>query len=193
MALAPVAIFFTHKANNDSVVFNVDLYKDLLRRLLGLRVKRNLMRKEVIIEDPKYALDAQRLEEVNTRIAAYSEAHKLIHLPSPIKVFFKTDNDHEIEEINELLELTIEDLGYTRDRLILTELNNYPIIMTRAHTRPFNRKWLNIAMVVLLPLGVALYLRMWRFRLRLYKDLHTIRQTSDKIIPQALELARARK
>ncbi len=193
MALAPVAIFFTHKANNDSVVFNVDLYKDLLRRLLGLRVKRNIMRKEVIIDDPKYALDAQRLEEVNTRIAAYSEAHKLIHLPSPIKVFFKTDNDHEIEEINELLELTIEDLGYTRDRLILTELNNYPIIMTRAHTRPFNRKWLNIAMVVLLPLGVALYLRMWRFRLRLYKDLHTIRQTSDKIIPQALELARARK
>ena len=193
MTLTPVAIFITYKANNDSVVFSVDLYKDLLRRILGLRVKRNIMRKEVIIEDPKYAEDAQRLEEVNMRIAAYSEAHKLIRLPNPIKVFFKIENDHEIEEINDLLEQTIENLGYTRDRLILTELNHYPILMTRAHTRPFNRKWLNIAMVVLLPLGVFLYLRMCRFRLRLYKDLHAIRQTSDKIIPKALELSRAYK
>jgi lipopolysaccharide export system permease protein len=193
LTLTPVAIFITYKANNDSVVFSVDLYKDLLRRILGLRVKRNIMRKEVIIEDPKYAEDAQQLEEVNMRIAAYSEAHKLIRLPNPIKVFFKIENDHEIEEINDLLEQTIENLGYTRDRLILTELNHYPILMTRAHTRPFNRKWLNIAMVVLLPLGVFLYLRMCRFRLRLYKDLHAIRQTSDKIIPKALELSRAYK
>jgi lipopolysaccharide export system permease protein len=30
---------------------------------------------------------------------------------------------------------------------------------------------------------------MIRFRLRLYKDLRTIRQTSERIIPQAQELA----
>ena len=188
MALAPVAVFFTHKANNDSVVFNIDLYKELLRRIFGLRTKRNIMRKEVIIEDPKYLDDVRKMEEINAIIAQYSEEHKLLHLPNPIKVFFKISDDHEIEKIDEILENTIDDLNHTRDRLILTELNNYPILMTRAHTRPFNHKWMNIVTAIILPLGVFFYLRMWRFRLRLYKDLHDIRQTSSKIIPKATEL-----
>ena len=188
MALAPVAVFFTHKANNDSVVFNIDLYKELLRRIFGLRTKRNITRKEVIIEDPKYLEDVRKLEEINAIIAQYSEEHKLLHLPNPIKVFFKISDDHEIEKIDEILEDTIDDLSHTRDRLILTELNNYPILMTRAHTRPFNHKWMNIATAIILPLGVFFYLRMWRFRLRLYKDLHDIRQTSSKISPKATEL-----
>ena len=188
MALAPVAVFFTHKANNDSVVFNIDLYKELLRRIFGLRTKRNITRKEVIIEDPKYLDDVRKMEEINAIIAQYSEEHKLLHLPNPIKVFFKISDDHEIEKIDEILEDTIDDLSHTRDRLILTELNNYPILMTRAHTRPFNHKWMNIVTAIILPLGVFFYLRMWRFRLRLYKDLHDIRQTSSKIIPKATEL-----
>ena len=146
------------------------------------------MRKEVIIEDPKYLNDAAVLEEINASIAQYTEEHHLLHLPNPIKVFFKYSDDHEIERIDEKLENTIEDLGYTRDRLVLTELNNYPILMTRAHTRPFNRKWMNIITAIILPLGVFFYLRMWRFRLRLYKDLHDIRQTNNKIIPKVIEL-----
>ena len=192
IVLAPVATFFTYKANNDSVVFNIDLYKDLLRRFLGLRVKRNITRKEVIIEDPKYDLDAEKLKQVNEHIARYSEEHKLLRLPNPISVFFKASDDHEIERINEVLEETIEDLSFSRDRLILTELNHYPVIMTRSHTRPFSRKWMNVVAGLILPVGLFFYLRMWRFRLRLYRDLHTIRQTSNKIIPRALELASAK-
>ena len=189
MALAPLAIFFTYKANNDSVVFNIDLYKELLRRIFGLRVKRNIHRKEVIIEDPKYMEDAQMLEDVNEQIRQYSEDHKLLHLPNPINVFFKNSEDHEIERIDEVLEATIEDLSNTRDKLILTELNNYPVLMTRAHTRPFSRKWMNVITGLLLPVGLYFYLGMWRFRLRLYKDLHDIRQASNRIIPKARELA----
>ncbi len=189
MALAPLAIFFTYKANNDSVVFNIDLYKELLRRIFGLRVKRNIHRKEVIIEDPKYMEDAQMLEDVNEQIRQYSEDHKLLHLPNPINVFFKNSEDHEIERIDKVLEATIEDLSNTRDKLILTELNNYPVLMTRAHTRPFSRKWMNVITGLLLPVGLFFYLRMWRFRLRLYKDLHDIRQASNRIIPKARELA----
>ena len=189
IALAPVAVFFTYKANNDSVVFNIDMYKELLRRFLGLRVKRNITRKEVIIEDPKYAEDARMLDDVNARISNYSEEHKLLRMPNPIKVFFNASDDHEIEKIDEVLESAIEDLGNTRDRLILSELNHYPIIMTHAHTRPFSRKWMNVVTGLILPVGLFFYLRMWRFRLRLYRDLHTIRQVSGKIVPRAMELA----
>ena len=189
MVLVPVAVFFTYKANNDSVVFNIDLYKELLRRMLGLRLKRNITRKEVIIEDPKYTLDCDMLININREIEAYSEHHKLLRWPNPIKVFFNTGDDHEIERINEVLETAIEDLGYTRDKLILTELNHYPIIATHAHTRPFRSKWLNAITGLVLPVGLFFYFRMIRFRFRLYKDLRTISQTSNRIIPRALELS----
>ena len=113
--LSPIAIFFTYKANKDSTVFNVDLYKDLLMRALGLRTKRHIQRKEVIIEDPKYLMDAQMLRNVGTEIAAYSEEHKLLRWPSPVKVFFHPGDDHAIEHIAEVLETTIEDLSATRN------------------------------------------------------------------------------
>ena len=188
-ALAPIAAFFTYKANKDSVVFNIDLYKNLAMRMLGLRTKRHIFRKEVIIEDPDYSLDAERLAAINSDIVRYHDHHKLLHWPNPIKVFFHAGDDQEIEEISERLEETIENLSYTKDKLILTELNHYPIMATHAHTRPFRRKWMNIVTGLLLPVGAFFYFRMLRFRLRLYKDLRTIRLTSEKIIPRAIELS----
>jgi lipopolysaccharide export system permease protein len=190
VALSPVAAFFTYKANKDSVVFNVDMYKSVLMRILGLREKRHITRKEVIIDEPRYTEDAELLTKISQDIEAYSENHKLLRWPSPVKVFFHAGDDQEIEHINEELEEVIEDLGYSRDRLILTELNNYPIIAVRAHTRPFRKKWMNVVSGLLIPIGIFFYFRMLRFRLRLYKDLRTIRQTSERIIPQALELAK---
>ena len=188
-ALAPIAAFFTYKANKDSVVFNIDLYKNLAMRMLGLRTKRHIFRKEVIIEDPDYSLDAERLAAINSDIVRYHDHHKLLHWPNPIKVFFHAGDDQEIEEISERLEETIENLSYTKDKLILTELNHYPIMATHAHTRPFRRKWMNIVTGLLLPVGAFFYFRMLRFRLRLYKDLRTIRLTNEKIIPRAIELS----
>ena len=189
VVLTPVAIFFTYKANNDSVVFNIDLYKGIVSRMLGLRSKRHIYRKEVIIEDPKYAADAGQLTGICQEIINYSERHKLLHWPNPINVFFHEGDDQDIEHINETLEAVIEDLSYSKDKLILAELNNYPIIATHAHTRPFRRKWLNIITGLILPLGLFFYFRMLRFRLRLYRDLRHIRQTSERIIPRAMELA----
>jgi len=189
IVLTPVATFFTYKANNDSVVFNIDLYKNLLMQVLGLRQKRHIVRKEVIIEDPKYAIDADLLININQEIEAYSKRHKLLRWPNPIDVFFHEGDDQEIEKINNALETAIEDLSYSTDRLILTELNNYPIIATHAHTRPWRKKWLNAFTGLILPVGIFFYIRMIRFRLRLYKDLRTIRHTSDRIVPRALELS----
>ncbi len=190
VVLAPIAIFFTYKANKDSTVFNIDLYKSLAMRALGLREKRHIFRKEVIIEDPRYETDANLLSNVNKEVEAYNEQHKLYLWPNPVKVFFHPGDDQEIEQINNTLETAIEDLSYTRDKLILSEINNYPIIAVRAHTRPFRKKWMNIVTGLILPAGLFFYFRMIRFRLRLYKDLRTIRSTSEKVIPRALELSK---
>lgn len=180
--LIPIAIFVTYKANNDSVVFNFDLYRDLFRRMFGLRVKRHFFGKEVIINDPVYHEDALQLRQITQEIRTYSKEHNLRTAPNVIKVFFKYQPDHEIERINQSLETVIEDLSNTRDKQILKDLSAYPVLAVKAHTRPFEHKWMNVVAGVFLPAGIFIYLRMWRFRLRLLRDLRTIMQTNSDII-----------
>ena len=182
VVLTPIAIFVTYKANKDSMVFNADLYKEFFMRLLGLRLKRHVFAKEVIINDPDYANDTIVLKQMNADIDAYSKEHRLVSAPNIIDVFFKYKKDNEIERISEVLESVIEDLANTKDKILLHEMNKYPILATKAHTRPFEYKWLNIIAGVLVPVGAVLYIRMWTFRLRLYRDLRQIRQTNQAII-----------
>lgn len=181
MVLVPTAIFFTYKACNDSMVFNADFYAALMRRILGLRAKRYVMAKEVIISDPDYNRDYDEIQRINKEIAIYAKEHRLHHAPSPYKVFFRYEPDHEIERISGELESLIEDLGNSRDNYIISALSRYPVVSIKAHTRPFERRWLNITAAIIIPVGLFLYLRMWRFRARLMADLHTIRQNGDDI------------
>ncbi|MBF1484758.1 MAG: YjgP/YjgQ family permease, partial [Prevotella pallens] len=143
--LIPTAIFITYKANNDSAVFNIDLYRNFFIRILGLRMKRNISSKEVIISAPRYIDDADMLRKMNNEIEAYVERSNLKSPPNFIKTFFKYQPDHDIEQLSKKLETVIEDLSNTRNRIILSELNQYPILITKAHTRPFEYKYLNIA------------------------------------------------
>ena len=180
--LTPVAVFFTYKANKDSVVFNMDAYRTFFTKLLGLRLKRHVTGKEVIIEDPDYAKDAADLQRLSEEVTQYAHAHKLMLPPNIIKVFFKYEPDHEIERISEEMEAVIEDLGNTKDKHIISMLNHYPVVSAKAHTRPFERRWMNIVAFILIPVGAFLYIRMWSFRLRLLRDLRVIKQTNTNIV-----------
>ena len=180
--LIPTAIFFTYKASNDSMVFNMDLWRELAMRAFGLRIKRHVYPKEVIINEPNYREDAAELSLISKDILNYSRRHKLRTAPNVVNVFFRYAPDHDIERISERLEAVIDDLSNTRDRQILVELNNYPYLAVKAHTRPFERKWLNVAAGVFLPTGVFFYIRMWRFRLRLLRDLRDIRQANANVV-----------
>ena len=180
--MTPVAVFITYKALNDSVVFNADGWKNFMMRALGLRDKRNISSKEVIIEEPHYKDDADALTRITEDITRYSKQHNLVSPPNIIKVFFKYQRDNEIEEINTRLEVIIKDLSNTRDRQILSLINQYPILILKAHTRPFDKKWENILAAIILPAGIFFYLRMWRFRWRLLRDLRVIKATNTSII-----------
>ena len=182
MVLTPLAVFFTYKANNDSTVFNADAYRLLFMRIFGLRQKRNVMRKEVVIYDPDYQHDTELLKKISDDITLYHQEHKLWKWPNPIKVFFRPGDDQRIQEISDLLEAVIEDLGNTRNKKVIHLLNNYPVLATHAHTRPFRQRWLNAITGLVLPVGIFFYCRMIRFRLRLYKDLKVIEKTNREMV-----------
>lgn len=190
--LVPMAVFFTYKATNDSVVFNMDMYRDFFRRLFGLRVKRPVYRKEVVINDPDYAADLERLNAITADIEQYSMTHRLRHAPSWVRVFFKYEPDHEIERINDELEAVIEDLSNSRDRTIVNHLSAYPVMSVKAHTRPFERPWLNAVSALVVPVGFTLYFRMWRFRLRLWRDLRTVK-AENEIVTERIRAVMATK
>ena len=190
VVLTPLAVFFTYKANNDSVVFNVDFYRNLFMRMFGLRMARGVYMKEVIIETPDYRADADELGKISAEIRSYAHEHNLLMAPNVISVFFKYTPDHVIEDISERLEAVIEDLSNTRDKKILTLLNDYPYMAVKAHTRPFERKWLNVLSAIIVPVGLFLYFRMWRFRLRLMRDLRAVKHTNDEVVERIGEMER---
>ncbi len=186
--LIPLAVFVAYKANNDSTVFNWDASKQIIMKALGLRLKRHISSKEVIINDPDYKADAATLTTINAELSDYVRAHNLKRPANPIDVFFRYQPDHEIERISKQLETVIEDLGNTRDKVVITELNKYPILAVKAHTRPFEHRWMNIVSAVIVPAGLFFYIRMWAFRLRLLHDLRTIRDVDDVIVKRINEM-----
>ena len=103
-------------------------------------------------------------------------------MPNFIKVFFKYEEDHDIEAISDKLEKVIRDLSNTRDKQVMNLINRYPVLAVKAHTRPFDRRWMNIVAAIIVPVGIFTYLRMWRFRLRLLRDLKVIRYTNTNIV-----------
>ena len=182
MVLTPLAVFFTYKANNDSTVFNIDAYRLFFVKLLGLKQKRNLAFKEVVINQPDYPADVEKLQAIIADIDTYRQEHHLLRWPNPINVFFRPGDDRRIEEIDENLSFAIEDLSNTRDHRVLHELNNIPVLATHAHTRPFRRRWLNALTGLILPIGIFFYIRMIRFRLRLYRELSATEKACKTII-----------
>ena len=180
--MSPMAVFVTYKAMNDSMVFNADGWKRFFTRLLGLRAKRSIQGKEVVIEPPHYKQDNETLLQINGEVMEYSRRHNLKSLPNFIKVFFKYEEDHDIEAISDKLEKVIRDLSNTRDKQVMHLINRYPVLAVKAHTRPFDRRWMNIVAAIIVPVGIFTYLRMWRFRLRLLRDLKVIRYTNTNIV-----------
>ena len=180
--MSPLAVFVTYKAMNDSMVFNADGWKRFFTRLLGLRAKRSIQGKEVVIEPPRYKQDNETLLQINGEVMEYSRRDNLKSLPNLIKVFFKYEEDHDIEAISDKLEKVIRDLSNTRDKQVMHLINQYPVLAVKAHTRPFDRRWMNIVAAIIVPVGIFTYLRMWRFRLRLLRDLKVIRYTNTNIV-----------
>jgi lipopolysaccharide export system permease protein len=182
MVLVPIGIFLISKANKDSVVFNMEGYQNFFKRLFGIRTKRKLNRKEIIINEPDYPQLKQDLETIINASRNYSERKKLLNVPSYYAIFFKYHEDHVVRDIKEGVEQAVEQLHNTRDMAIIDALNNMPILYTEAHARPFASKRRNMIAGILFPVGLLLWLRIWKFRLRLHQDLAQVQKLSQFII-----------
>lgn len=184
IVLAPLGAFFTYKSNKDSVVFNIDVYAAFFRKLFGIRQSRHLFKKEVIIHTPEYQEDIEILEEISRDCTVYLENHRLKGMPNYVQIFTNNKHDDAIAEINKKMEAVIEELSNTKDAVLLNLLNNYPFLSVKAHKSLFDNRWLNLLLGIVIPAGLLLYLNIWRYRIRLDKDLRLIIKNNQSIIEQ---------
>lgn len=182
VVILPLSVFLTYKANRDSGLFNIETYFNFMRRLLGIRTKRHIAGKEVIINEPRMDLMPQLVSELGEECRNYNKQKHLLRAPSYVQTFFHYTSDTEVEQINERMEALIEELSNSRDRKVLGVINEYPILYTSAHTSPFHSVRLNKMAGILFPLGIVLWVRIWRFRLRLYRDLRQTVRTCDRLL-----------
>ncbi len=181
IVLLPCGAYLTIMANRDSVVFNKDAYVLFFRRLFGIRTKRNLWKKEVVIYDPDYESLYTEVVRLSEEFQFYRERKKLYRAPNYKHIFFRRRVDHTMEDLNERLETVVEQLSNSRNQQILREINKLPQIYVYAHTHPFARKRYNILVGVCLPVGLLMWLRIWRFRLRLMKDIKQIVKRMNRL------------
>ena len=192
LILAPLGAFFTYKSNKDSVVFNIEVYINFFRWLLGLRSSRHISRKEVIIKDPDYAFVYTELTETSKLCETYLNTHQLGSAPNYYQIFTNDGPSNAIADISDKIERIIEELSNSKDQLILNWLNDFPILSTQAHKSPSDHRWLNILLGICFPVGLFFYFRIWMFGLRLEKDLNKIIQNNihikERIKNQSLDI-----
>ncbi|MBR6169513.1 MAG: LptF/LptG family permease [Bacteroidaceae bacterium] len=182
MILLPIGGWLTYKANSDSVVFDMEGYKKFFMKLFGLRISRKLSRKEVIIYDTDYPKCYQELGQLIEDCKAYSANHNLLMMPSYWHIFFHYQEDTTVREISERLEALVDELHNSRQNYVIALLNMIPYIIPDAHTRPFRNAKRNKWAGIVLPVGIFFWLRIWRFQLRLSRDLDKLQEVGQVLM-----------
>ena len=170
IVLLPLGFFFTYQANKDSGILKNDSIKTFFKRLFVISEKRYIPLKEVIIDTPDYEKCYGNLLDVYNTSQRYRKNNNLKNIPGLKYVFFN-EKDDTLDKMNQKLEDTIEELGNSRYRTIIIHLNDTPVLLTGAVASPFKKRWINVLLLIALPLGVLVYLKSVVSRFRLQKDL----------------------
>ena len=145
--MAPIGVFFTVKSNNDSVVFNRDSYVAFIRKIGGIRLKRHISLKEVIINDPDYATISTILDNIIAQSIDYRNKHKIFRLKEILSIVFTKKRDEQIQHIDSAVEYVVDALSNSRDKQILMQVNKMPILDIYSF-RFYRRIYLDLKQVI---------------------------------------------
>ena len=78
-------------------------------------------------------------------------------------------------------------MGNSKNRKIIQLLNIYPIMMTDELRSPFTKRWLNILSIIIFPIGILIYLRVYKFHGQISRDLKKIRENSRTLMERMIK------
>ncbi|MBR3937266.1 MAG: LptF/LptG family permease [Bacteroidaceae bacterium] len=182
MVLTPLSVFFTVKANGDSTLFQWDVVLEFFRYWFGTKVKRNIVRKEVVINDPDRAKCLATLSDVKRMSVELENSALLNTVPSYRDLFFGSVDSSRMTALSDELERLVSELGNSRDRVELDYLNGFPLLQSHGVQPPFEKAWADKFVGVVFPLGLLFELRAWLFTRKLKRQMQKISQTADSLI-----------
>lgn len=177
--LAPLGIFLTYKAVNDSVIMNADTYVNALKSLVGKRVGRRVERKEVIIYTPDYDAVLPRLARFSADCRRYVQNHR--RWISYVRYWKSGGKDPEAEALAHELEAIVDELSNSDQNLLLNKLIDYPVISNYRQLDFSADRKAALAVGCFLPLGLPIYLFAVYQRKLLRQDINTAQMVSEEI------------
>lgn len=129
MILTPAGVYLTFMANRDSQVFNIDAYRRVFRKIFGLRVGRNIYKKEVIIETPDYAA------ELDNVYALHAELKGMRVSPLMLVNYLRYRKSAKLQDFGKRLDDTVANLANSTDLRVLKALNEIPVSVSKRHLR----------------------------------------------------------
>ncbi len=178
--LLPLGVFLTHKAVNDSAVFNPDAWLNFLRRFTGLHQTRKLEAKEFIINEmvPEQAIVmANELKEKAQQLLdRYPGRQRYID-------YWQQGYDRDaIKSLAENVDNVVDYLSNSRDQMVLNKAMDYPVIRQLLTYQPTRNKTLGTAMAALLPIGLPLWVVGLRHQQNLKRDINLVVKTCDQLV-----------
>ena len=125
--LLPLGVFFTYKAMKDSAVFDLDAYKNVVRRLTG-KLKRELEVKEFTMQevDPEVAVGLLgKLQEACNRLR---DAYKGMGVFKRMYYLFRKFPVRD--QVQAVLNDTVDYLSNSRRKDVIAAVNLYPFQLT---------------------------------------------------------------
>lgn len=178
--LAPLGIYVTRTAMNDSAVFDKDKYIAFMRRLIGARGTRNIAYKEIIINEINSSEALLRMERLKYMAERIND--NLSRKPSFIRYWMEGIDCNGIRGLAEELDNDVNYLSDCRDPQIISNLSDFPIIVYLWVYHPVvNKRWLSRMMIVLFPLSLPIYFAGLRARLNLMEDCRDISLRASQI------------
>ena len=167
--LAPLGVYVTWMAMNDSAGLDPDRIKGFFRRLVGIRPKRSVAVKEVIIHDvdPGRALemlrtladDAARLGRRYSRRIGY------------VAYLTRGISRRRVGKFGEEVDAVVEYLNDWRDPRLVKRLSGFPLVLPLWIYRPSGGiRWVGMTLAVLFPVGLPLWFAGMRARRALCAD-----------------------
>lgn len=178
--LLPLGIFFTYKAVNDSTLFNADVIKNFFISLLGLKQKRHIELKEVVMDEVQPALAIQRL----TVLADLCDTYLADNPPAQgyLDYWLKGYDRPSLLQLRDYQENLVERLSNSRSRKVIFSLRRMPVLRVLRLLHPAPSRKAGIAMAALFPLAIPVWLLGRRAQSQLRGDLTATASISAQII-----------
>ncbi len=177
--LMPLGAFLTYKAVNDSAVFNPDAWRNFFRRITGLHVTRKLEMKEVIINEVDLAVATEKLEGLKHSCSQFLSRYA--SRQSYLQYLMYGYDKKAMRSLSAQVEDVVDYLSNSREQLVINKAMDFPVLRHLLSYHITNYPKVGLALAIVFPVGLVMYLVGIRHQLNLKRDIATCIKVANQV------------